>query len=191
MFVRSLVLCIASILAGCVIIDDEDTISAFGPPPSRFDTVSTEAIDNSFGIVSLVTAVDGNEAGAFASLLTTFAGSPLPTTDIVYTGNYEIIGIENIDTVLSLIGPDFIRGNTFSDNGTITLVADVSNNTLTGDNGTLVVFSAISGSDLDGAVTYDGQAGELEGRIYAEGGIAAFHGNDDDRVFAGGLTFDD
>jgi len=191
MLVRSIVPCLTLALAGCVVVDDDVTRSGFGLAPSGLNNVETDAIANSFGSVSLVTGTDTDGAGAFASIITTTAGTPLSSSDITYSGTYEVIGIENIDNVIDLFGPDFIQGNTFSDIGTITLNANVASNTLTGSDGTLAVSGVILGTNLDGTIIYDGQAGQLDGAIFSEGGIAAFHGSDGDRVFAGGLTFAD
>lgn len=178
-------------LPGCVVVTDDYTRSSFGAPPPGLSDVQTESLGNGFGSVTLTSGTIDGDAAAYARLVTTSAGSPLPASDATFTGTYEVVGIRDIRYVLDLFDDDFVTGTNFTDSGTVSLTADMSANTLTGTDGTLFVLGTLSGSDVSGTVTYDGQSGTLDGALYAEGGVAAFHGNNDSRVFAGGITMED
>lgn len=181
--------CAAALLSGCVVVRKDVTVSSFGTPPAGLDDVQTATIGNGFGTVTLVTGFDdADSVDAYASLLTSATGSPLPGSDVTYLGVYEVLVVDDIRYIVNLVGPDYLRGTSYSDSGTLALTADVSTNRLMGTDGTFSVLGIVTGSDLSGTVVYDGQSGRLDGRLFAEGGIAAFHGNDDSRVFAGGLT---
>lgn len=185
-----LIVCASAALSGCIVVRNDFTDSGFGPPPSGLNDVQTGTIGNGFGSVALVSGFDDdeNEAVAYATLLTSTTGSPLPTSDVTYSGVYEIVGIDDVRYIVNLVGPDYVDGRDFTDTGTLTLIADVSAGSLTGTDGTLTVVGTHSGAALTGTVIYDGDNATLDGRLFAEGGIAAFHGNTNRRVFAGGLT---
>jgi len=51
----------------------------------------------------------------------------------------------------------------------------------------LSVDGRIDGTTLSGTVTYDGVAGSLRGLVGGNEAIGAFHGHDDNNVFAGGF----
>ncbi len=179
-------------VSGCTTIRDDDvTASRFGSAPFGLNNAQTTSQGNAFGSITLTSGTNRDGALAVATLATLTPGTPVSSATVSYAGSYAVIGIENITYTPTFIAGGIISGSNFSDTGFLTLDANLAARTLTGTDGTLTVDGTFVGTDLNGSVTYDGQTGALDGQIYEEGGYGGFHGNDADRVFAGGLTFID
>lgn len=145
-------------------------------------------VSDTFGAVHFVSGLD-NGARAYAGIgPATDTGAVIRSGTATLTGPWEVVGIEDI-VILELT--DFegrLSGQNFTNGGTITLSADFEEKTLTGSEGPLSVNGSISGGRLSGRVTYAGDRGALGGQIGALGAVGAFHGNNDQRVFAGGFV---
>lgn len=72
-------------------------------------------------------------------------------------------------------------------NGTFELLADLDAQRLSGETSTLSISGVISGSDLDGSVSFRGMSGELRGKLSRDYAQGAFQGQSDKAVFAGGF----
>lgn len=72
-------------------------------------------------------------------------------------------------------------------NGTFELLADLDAQTLSGETSTLSIVGTISGSDLEGSVEFRGMSGALKGKLSRNHAQAAFQGQSDEVLFAGGF----
>ena len=72
-------------------------------------------------------------------------------------------------------------------NGTFELLADLDAQTLSGETATLSIVGTISGSDLEGSVEFRGMSGALKGKLSRNHAQAAFQGQSDEALFAGGF----
>ena len=72
-------------------------------------------------------------------------------------------------------------------NGTFELLADLDAQTLSGETSTLSIVGTISGSDLEGSVEFRGMSGALKGKLSRNHAQAAFQGQSDEALFAGGF----
>ena len=72
-------------------------------------------------------------------------------------------------------------------NGTFELLADLDAQRLSGETSTLSISGVISGSDLDGSVSFRGISGELRGKLSRDYAQGAFQGQSDEALFAGGF----
>ena len=111
-----------------------------------------------------------------------------PVTSVgSYTGRYELIEVYDIEVSFG-----YVSGSQRRVTDEIVLDADFAAGTLTGRSGQLSVSGRAIGSQLTGSVTYRGVSGDLQGNLGDDKAIGAFHGNDDDLIYAGGfLTYRD
>jgi len=111
-----------------------------------------------------------------------------PVTSVgSYTGGYELVEMYDIE-----VSGGLVSGSRRQVTGTIVLNADFSSGDLTGRAGDLSVSGRAIGSQLTGSVEYRGVAGDLRGNLGDDKAIGAFHGNNDDLIYAGGfLTYRD
>ena len=72
-------------------------------------------------------------------------------------------------------------------NGTFELLADLDVQRLSGETSKLSISGVISGSDLDGSVSFRGISGELRGKLSRDYAQGAFQGQSDEALFAGGF----
>ncbi len=144
-----------------------------------------------------------DEAGfqAFAGIVpgASVEAAPASATTATMRGQFEVAVVDAI-----LMGGTTITGQNSIDSGSITLVADFQNGTLTGSgNGVdggfqniflnenlLTIDGTFSGTTLTGTATYNGVSGPLRGLVGVDEAIGAFHGNDDGQVHAGGFIAD-
>ena len=109
---------------------------------------------------------------------------PAPATGSAsYTGRWELAKVTSI-----FIEGGNINGFSSTDSGTITLLADFDDGSISGASGGLSIDGNVSGGQLSGDVTYNGTEGDLTGIIGSDQAIGAFHGNDGNQIFAGGFV---
>lgn len=192
---RHLILPLFLLLPACATIADEDwTNSGFratsgGEIPATLTGEINGSVTGAIGSVFSVAGLSSDGAVAFSGIApSTDVGSPVSGGSAVLVGEYDVVGVEDIYVVASSDFEGQIYGTTFQENGPITLTADFSGGTLRGSAGNLSVAGNITGGALSGGVSYSGDAGTLTGDIGTLGAVGAFHGNDDDRVFAGGFV---
>jgi hypothetical protein len=127
---------------------------------------------------------DGFRATAGIISGTDFGQAPTSGT-VTYSGAYRLIEAYNItETSTTFSATSLQRG------GGILVDADFTNGTLTGASGDLSIEGQITGNELSGTVTFDGIEGPLRGGIDEDQTVGAFHGNEGDRLFAGGFIAD-
>ena len=109
------------------------------------------------------------------------AGNTVTSGTVIYDAAYSINEFTNISSNPTI---DDIGSHT----GSITLVADFTNNTISGTGGQLTVNGTMgTGPDWDGAVTWRGVDGTIDGMITSGQVVGAFQGSSDDIVYAGGI----
>lgn len=182
-------------LSACVVTQDQATMSRFTTPTSggfvieNFNNMSSlrerdiqgdgfayasGSITNE-GLIAVSGVIPGSTGGAVVS-----SGSA------TYAGRYELLRMSNID-----LSGGFISASQTQRTGTINLLANFSNGTLTGQSGGLSINGVVSGTGISGGVTFEGVAGDLTGVIGDDKAIGAFHGNSANLIYAGGfLTYD-
>lgn len=181
----------AGLLSACATIGDEDhTRSAFSSGPATLNNQQIGDIGSAIGSVTYRSGTNSTGAGAFADLFLIDTDLTPGSGTATYYSSYEIVGIENINFTETSATTGFITGSNFSDSGNITLSANFAAGTLTGADGDLSVNGTHSAgsTNLGGSVTYRGVKGSLDGALDVDSLIAAFHGNTDAIVFAGGLS---
>lgn len=187
-------------LAACQSVQDQNTISGFSTPSrigaigagieSGFNKTSgqrTNAQGDGFAYAS--GPLEDGGIGAYAGILPqTRVGAAPSRGSATLDGAYTLTKVSNI----SVTG-GFITGSSSTVGGDITLRANFDNGTLRGtsDNGRLRVQGELEGTNgLDGKVIYDGVRGNLTGRANDREVIAAFNGNDENLIYAGGIIAD-
>jgi len=155
--------------------------------PSIFDPTAPIIDGDGDGYIYTAARVRSAGFGAFSGVLpaTNVEASPV-TGSIEYQAEYEMDFWSNIMETDQ--GPTAF-GNISKTTGAMVLVGNFESNTLTGTDGELSISGQIadSGNFLTGTVAWEGITGELSGLVGSNKSIGAFHGNDDDIVFAGGF----
>lgn len=131
---------------------------------------------------------DGGFAG-YAGLLdsTSVAASP-GSGSATFDARYRLLEVSDIN-----VSSTFVTGSTDAVSGDITLRADFDAGSLRGDSsdGLLRVRGTLSDrNSVGGAVTFRGVDGDLRGMVSDREVVGAFHGHDDETIFAGGFTGD-
>ena len=120
-----------------------------------------------------------------AGILPTSNVGALPVSGTIgYAGQYQVGLIENIE-----LSGNLLTGTQDIENGSIFLTASIDEGTITGtsDNSALVVNGTVSGGNIGGSVTYNGQSGDLDGIYGEDAAVGIFHGNNAETIFAGGF----
>ena len=137
------------------------------------------------GTVSFIAGRE-EDAGlrAFSGVIPNQPDQPDLIGNATFTGDYAVAFIDEIS-----ITDDFVTGRNTLMTGTITLNADLPQQTLSGTNGALTISSRImNGRDLVGSVNMLGVPGELRGEIGDSRAFGAFHGADETHLFSGGFV---
>lgn len=167
-------------------MDDLDPINRSDASVSRA-AVGTVAYATGLNTVTgQAVAVAGIASGANV-------GAAVTSGTATYVASYEY---QVIDQVVR--SSTTISGNRVAESGIIAINADFGAGTMAGTSSELDVSGTISGTSVTGTATamysdplnsINGTvSGPLEGMIGADGVVAAYHGSDDNTVFAGGLV---
>jgi len=149
---------------------------------SRINVRETDLAGNGFGAqVGLARDVDDGFIGE-AGLLPTTTGGPRATASGTYTGRYEVAEAENIQ-----LNGQILTGRTNLTAGTITLDLDTGAGTLTGLDAEIEVNGRVSGTSVTGSVVFKGTEGDLQGVVGQDRAVTVFHGNNSNRIYAGGI----
>lgn len=179
------------VLSACQTTQDRATLSSF-TSPSASGNISGDLSGNPTGVridssgdgfAYTAGSIDGEGLSAQAGLVagTTVNFHPSEGTG-TYEGVYELVQVSAIS-----VSGDRISGFTSPRNGTITLTADYLAGTLTGSADSLEVDGVMDGRTLGGTVTYRDVRGQLSGLVGGDKTVGAFHGNDEDLIYAGGF----
>lgn len=181
-----------------------ETVSAQLSPTSRenFWTLANEATAD-FGTRDYKNLnTDANGANAYTQVgygntaggLTYYAFAGLNQTDVL-TGPIVTTGSVSYDAHYSINEIKDIAANSEEISytyGELTLLADFSDNTITGQDDLLSINGTLTDGSkaFDGTVTWRGTAGEVEGMVSGTGMIGAFQGSSDNIVYAGTISGD-
>lgn len=114
---------------------------------------------------------------------TTSVAGPILDGTATFTGDYHLFTITNADLV-----DGAITRTDASQDGTITLTADVDALTVTGSADGLVVQGTFGGTALGGTVSYAGINADLTGLIGTDQAVGVFQGETLDSVLTGGFN---
>ncbi len=136
-----------------------------------------------------VSFLTGHEVGvgvsAFAGILPNQPAQAPLSAQATFTGNYRAAIIRDI----SIIDNELHGKNALTDEGTITLDADLSEMTLIGSDGFLSVDAQIvENTRLEGDVEINGVPGTLIGEIGDDRAFGAFQGGDETNLMSGGFV---
>jgi hypothetical protein len=110
------------------------------------------------------------------------------TTPAPAVGSSSMEAIYHLRTIsnASIVDGELISTSVFKA-GEITLVADFSNETLTGSSGALTINGIFDTGVLSGTASYGTINGTLSGVVGADQAVGAFQGSNTDSVMAGGF----
>lgn len=186
------------LLSSCGPAAREGVVAGFEMPDPNGFTASELNPSKAFGITLVETQsgviddtiafVAGREEGAglraFAGVLPDQAIQPPVSGNAAFSGDYSVAFIDEIE-----ITDNFVTGRNTLMNGTITLNADLSDQTLDGSDGVLSVTSRFdSAGAITGTVNVLGVSGELRGEVGDVRAFGAFHGADDTHLYSGGFV---
>jgi predicted ATP-dependent Lon-type protease len=161
---------------------------------SDVNTQVHRASAGNFGGYAFQTGAVANEGlYAVAGLFPGTSVTPRPAGAAIYSGQYNLMEISNIE-----LNGGFINGDRALRAGNLTLLADFGSNTIVSAPGSaLVVNGTANGTNIDGTVSYGGVTGALDGLVGGNQAIGVFHGEGnvgpgtaDDYMYAGGFIAD-
>ena len=187
-------------LSACELSQEAATNSGFRTPNAS--GIITGGVDNdgqairrSFsdgagGGFAFAGGTNDDGLAAFAGIIPATTGGAALTGDATFSATFTAYQITGINLSDFGNGEGFISGQPDIVSDAIQLTADFANGRLTGtsNGGELSVNGSFAGTDLGGSVTYLSVGGELDGVIGADRTVGAFHGNDEDTIFAGGFV---
>ncbi|PUB16383.1 hypothetical protein [Yoonia sediminilitoris] len=169
-------------------IIDDNTTSRFVTPEANGAILSpggaTGGFTDSFGQgYAFKAGSDGDGIAAVAGVIPGTVATEAPTSGTIrFEGNYQLVSVGGF-----FLDDGNVVGISVPVAGPISLNGNFDDGTLRGSADRLSIDGRISGNALSGNVEYDGVEGKLTGVIGANKAVGAFHGNDEDDIYAGGF----